>query len=116
MDLMYDYSYTVTNTGSKPVDITGKGPTTTFTATLEVGETYTHVESVNVCELTSVTVSFSVMGDGGDCVGEAESGNDLVPLTPAPTPAPSAICTIEVCFIVDCPVIISSNCFSSLSP
>ena len=58
---------------------------------IPVGGSYTHVESVNVCDLTSVTVAFSVMGDGGDCADEETLTYTFLPLTPAPTGSPTQL-------------------------
>lgn len=87
MDLYYDFTFTVNNTGSQAVDVTGKGPTEPFgPIPLEPGETYQYVESVNVCTLVSVTVAFTAMGDDGDCTGGKELTHTFTQVTPSPTP------------------------------
>jgi hypothetical protein len=134
MGLMYDFTFTVTNTGSQTVDVTGKGPMESFgPIMLPPGSTYVHEESVDVCGLGSLTVYFTAMGDGGDCYDEVEVIHTFIPPaaetlppvtspptstptvapTSSPTAPPTAICTIEVCSIVYCTVIFSSNNSSS---
>jgi hypothetical protein len=89
MGLMYDFTFTVINTGSQAVDVTGKGPMEPFgPVNMEPGDTYVHIESVNVCGLGSLTVSFAAMGDGGDCAGEDVLTHTFIPLTSSPTSAP----------------------------